>query len=106
MATDVADFSAYQTLMEEVLVWLLAAGDHLDTAAAIATDLPAVKEQFHQHEVPAKCWLDGRVFGVGRFFIYRPQKLVPIVDFTRWSVGSRAEGALEPRSPRSTTVLS
>uniref|UniRef100_A0A0N8BMF8 Dystrophin major muscle n=2 Tax=Daphnia magna TaxID=35525 RepID=A0A0N8BMF8_9CRUS len=44
------DFSAYQTLMEEVLVWLLAAEDHLDSATTILGDLQSVKEQFHKHE--------------------------------------------------------
>jgi dystrophin len=36
--------------MEEVLVWLLAAEDHLDSATAIFGDLQSVKEQFHKHE--------------------------------------------------------
>lgn len=44
------DFSAYQTLMEEVLVWLLSAEDQLDSAQEIASDLPSLKEQFHKHE--------------------------------------------------------
>jgi len=37
--------------MEEVLVWLLAAEDHLDSASSIVTDLNSVKDQFHKHEV-------------------------------------------------------
>ncbi|XP_046644687.1 utrophin-like isoform X8 [Daphnia pulicaria] len=44
------DFTAYQTLMEEVLVWLLAAEDHLDSATTVCGDLQSVKEQFHKHE--------------------------------------------------------
>ena len=50
-ASDPVDFTAYQTLMEEVLVWLLAAEDHLDSAPAIDVELQTVKEQFHKHEV-------------------------------------------------------
>ena len=49
--SDCVDFTAYQTLMEEVLVWLLAAEDHLDSATTIVTELQSVKEQFHKHEV-------------------------------------------------------
>jgi len=49
-ASDPVDFTAYQTLMEEVLVWLLAAEDHLDSAPAIDVELQTVKEQFHKHE--------------------------------------------------------
>merc|ERR1711911_424451 len=48
---DCVDFTAYQTLMEEVLVWLLAAEDHLDSATSIVTELQSVKDQFHKHEV-------------------------------------------------------
>lgn len=44
-------YAAYQTLMEEVLVWLLAAEDHVDSAPAIEAQLQPVKEQFHKHEV-------------------------------------------------------
>lgn len=36
--------------MEEVLVWLLSAEDHLDSAPTNVTDLQSVKEQFHKHE--------------------------------------------------------
>ena len=50
-SSDQVDLSAYQTLMEEVLVWLLAADDHLDSASSNFTDLQIVKEQFHKHEV-------------------------------------------------------
>jgi hypothetical protein len=45
------DFTAYQALMEEVLVWLLAAEDHLDTSSSLEDDLSNLKEQFHKHEV-------------------------------------------------------
>ena len=49
--TDQVDFTAYQALMEEVLVWLLAAEDHLDTSSSLQDDLSNLKEQFHKHEV-------------------------------------------------------
>ena len=52
-AVAAADFSAYQTLMEEVLVWLLAAEDLLDSSTAVdeaTSQLAAVKQQFHKHE--------------------------------------------------------
>ena len=54
---DCVDFTAYQTLMEEVLVWLLAAEDHLDSATSIVTELQSVKDQFHKHEVFTSFWI-------------------------------------------------
>lgn len=40
--------------MEDVLAWLLAAEDHLDSASAVVVDLQSIKEQFHEHEVIAE----------------------------------------------------
>lgn len=44
------DLTAYQTLMEEVIVWLLTTEDQLNSAAPILSELQSVKEQFHRHE--------------------------------------------------------